>query len=63
MKWTKYCKFVLIIESWMEIWIVSSSPVGVLDGMARFSSLSRYLVSRGRQVPPKVCYFGRFCHR
>ena len=29
---------------------------------ARCSLLSGCLVSGGRRAPPKVCYFGRFCH-
>jgi hypothetical protein len=37
-------------------------PLGVLNETARISSLSMYLVSSGRQVPPGECYFGRFCH-
>jgi hypothetical protein len=35
----------------------------VLDGTIRFNSFLGYLVSSGRQVLPKVSYFGRFCHR
>jgi hypothetical protein len=45
------------------MWIVRVLPLGVLDGTAWFSSLSGYLVSNGRQVPPKACKIGRFRHR
>jgi hypothetical protein len=38
-----------------KIWIVRVLPLGVLDRTARFSSLSGYLVSSGRQVHPKAC--------
>jgi hypothetical protein len=38
-----------------KMWIVRVLSLGVLDGTARFSSLSGYLVSGGRQVPPKAC--------
>ena len=34
----------------------------MLDGTAWCSLLSGCLVSSGRQAPPKICYFGRFCH-
>ena len=37
-------------------------PWGVFDGTVRYSLLSGCLVSNGRQAPPKMCYFGRFCH-
>jgi hypothetical protein len=36
--------------------------LGVLDKTVRVSFLLGYLGSRGRQVPPKVSYFGWFCH-
>jgi hypothetical protein len=51
MKWTKYCGLFRVLS------------LGVLNGTVRFSSLSGYLVSSGRQVPPKVSYSERFCHK
>jgi hypothetical protein len=55
MKWTKYCKPALIIDPGYKMWIVRVLLLGVLDGIARFSSLSGYLVSSERQMPPKAC--------
>jgi hypothetical protein len=55
MKWSKYCKLVLIINPGYKMWIVRVLLLGVLDETTRFSSLSRYLVSSGRQMPPKAC--------
>ena len=40
MKWTKYCKLVLIIRSWRKNMDYLSSPLGVLDGTVRGSLLS-----------------------
>ena len=62
MKWTKYCKLVLIIESWRKIVDYRVLSWGVLDGTAQSISFSGCLVSRERRAPPEVCYFGRFCH-
>ena len=62
MKWTKYCKLVLIIRSWRKTWIIRVLSWGVLDGTTRSILLSGCLVYGGRRAPLKVCYFGRFCH-
>ena len=42
-----------LLDPGCKIWIFRVLPLGVLDGTTRFSSLSGYLVSSGRQVPPK----------
>jgi hypothetical protein len=51
---TKYCKVVLIIGSQVKNVDCSSLPLGVLDGTTWFNSLSRSLVSSGRQVSLKT---------
>jgi hypothetical protein len=62
MKWTKYCKLVLIIGSRVKNMDCLSSPVGCPRRNCLVSSLSGHLVSSGRKVPLKACLTGRFCH-
>jgi hypothetical protein len=62
MKWTKFCKLVLIIGSRVKNMDCSSSSIGCARQNWLVYSLSGHLVSSGRQVPLKVCWTGWLCH-
>jgi hypothetical protein len=54
--------FISHLWSWCKNVDFRVLSCGVLDRTVWFNLFLRYLVSSKRQVPPKVCYFGRLCH-